>query len=211
LEKIVQETAPVAWSQVVARTLLILVPLTLWGMYVRRFHRRRVWKNPINLACLVGVIVVVVGVGQVLALLGTSLPAQLDAIGYAVPVAVAGLLISILLNANLAFFSVLVVAVYLGMLFDGYQFFLTGLTGGLVSILGVSRVRRRTDLSWAGVKVGLAVLVMGMLWLVLQAGNINQYFERDADHHADQPFSALAGAPDGSGDGYPAAGIEPEE
>jgi cyclic-di-AMP phosphodiesterase PgpH len=174
LEKIVQETAPVAWSQVVARTLLILVPLTLWGMYVRRFHRRRVWKNPINLACLVGVIVVVVGVGQVLALLGTSLPAQLDAIGYAVPVAVAGLLISILLNANLAFFSVLVVAVYLGMLFDGYQFFLTGLTGGLVSILGVSRVRRRTDLSWAGVKVGLAVLVMGMLWLVLQAGNINQ-------------------------------------
>ncbi|HEQ60538.1 MAG TPA: hypothetical protein ENN74_02905, partial [Firmicutes bacterium] len=68
------------WSQAVARALLVLVPLWLWGIYVRR-HHHAVWRDLTQLSCLLALVVLVVGVGQVLSYLSVALEDNLQHIG----------------------------------------------------------------------------------------------------------------------------------
>ena len=169
LTALLREDRSVLWSQMVAWVLLLLVPLVLWAIYVRRYHHA-VWRNMVKLSSLMGVLVLVVAVGQLLLLLEGALGSDLKNIGYALPVALAGVLITILLDGQLALVSVLTLSIYGGLMFGHFNFFLANLVGGLTAIFSMSGLRRRIDLSWTGLRVALAVgFVASLLYWVQRA------------------------------------------
>ncbi len=167
LNEILPKNDSLAWFQGTARGLLIFVPLLLWGIYVRRYHHA-LWRDLTKLACLVGLVVIVVAIGQLLAYLSVALEGNLQHIGYAMPVALAGLLVTILLESQLAFFTVLVLALYSAVLFGQIDFLIVNLIAGLVAIFSTSTVRRRIDITWAGSKVALAACAMATLLYLVQ-------------------------------------------
>lgn len=172
LGEFLRATETIVWSQQIAKCLMLLVPMILLGVYVRRYHHS-VWRNPTTLTCLIGLIVAVVGIGQLLGYLGDALE-NLQHIGYATPVALAGLLITILVNLHLALFTVLVLALYSGILMGGFDFFAVHLIAGLVSIFSVSAIRRRIDLTWAGLKIAVAACGVATLFYLWEMGGIEK-------------------------------------
>ena len=158
LAALYREESTVLWGQVFARILLLLVPLVLFGIYIRRYHHD-IWRDLVNLSCLLGVMVLVIALGRLLAYLG----GDLQYIGYAMPVALTGVLVTILLNAHVAFFSVLILMLYSGLMFQDAGMMLVHLCCGLVAIFSTSGVRRRIDISWTGAKVALTCCGVALL------------------------------------------------
>jgi len=179
LDALRQQGGYPGWGQAVARAFLVLVPLLLWGVYVRRYHHA-VWRDLTQLSCLLALVVLVVGVGQVLSYLSVALEDNLQHIGYAMPVALVGLVGTLLLGPQLSLFTVLIAVLYGGLLFPRVDFILVALTGGMVAIFSTSRVRRRIDITWAGTKVALAACVVATLLYLSQS---NSWTDLRADLH----------------------------
>lgn len=89
-------------------------------------------------------------------------------LGYAVPVATAGMVLAILLDARLASVAVGVTAILVGMMAGNeLRFMFSGFLTGMTGVLSVSRLNRRGDLVRAGLYVSgvatLAALAFGLL------------------------------------------------
>lgn len=88
-------------------------------------------------------------------------------IGYLTPIALAGMLVTMLLNSRTAILTVVVLSVISGIIFHSLPLIILGLIGGLIAILGVSRVSQRTELMRAGLVVGignfLVMIAIGLL------------------------------------------------
>lgn len=178
LDELQRSGGSLSWNQAVARSLLILIPVVLLGFYTRRFHAST-WKDLTRVTSLFALVVLVVSIGKLLSYLSLSLGPAWEYLGYAMPVALAGMLITILLDTHLALFTVIVLALFSAVLFGDLDFFWVNLIGGLVSIFTVSRVRRRIDVTWAGLKVALAasaVATLLYLWRIDHLGELVQNY-----------------------------------
>ncbi|WP_169302512.1 HD family phosphohydrolase [Ammonifex degensii] len=84
-------------------------------------------------------------------------------LGYAVPVAVVGMLLAVLINSRLAVVAVALTALLVGMLADNQlRFALAGMLTGLAGVYGVAKLHRRRDLVRAGMLTGLTGV--GVTW-----------------------------------------------
>lgn len=168
LTAIFEDSRQIFWSHLLARALVLGVPLLLWGVYLRRFHRA-VWRNPVNLSCLLGIVVLIVAMGQLSAYLGVRLLNGETAIGYAVPVALAGLLTTLLLDVQLSFFTIFLLSIYSGLLYEDLGITLVSLTCGLVATFSTTGLRRRMDISWTGAKVALGGSAVALLFYFMRS------------------------------------------
>ncbi len=170
----------ILWSHLLARALILAVPLLLWGSYIRRYHRT-VWRNPVNLSCLLGIVVLIVAMGQLSAYLGVRLLNGENDIGYAVPVALAGLLTTLLLDAQLSFFTVFLLSIYSGILYEDLGMTVVSLTCGLVATFSTTGLRRRMDISWTGAKVALAGSAVALLFYFMRSDPLLSAQSSDAN------------------------------
>lgn len=145
-----------------AGTLIMLLLLfAMLGVYLHQ-HRRDIFRNDAQLALLGLIIVLVTGLAKV----GTFIPWQ--GTGFLVPVGLAGLLVTLLLDSRVALVVTIMLSVMSSALFglDG-RVFAVALAGGVAAVYSVSRVSQRSDLTRAGFIIGgaafLTMVALGLL------------------------------------------------
>lgn len=127
-------------------------------LFYLRQQNRPLFYNSSHLYLLGIVVVLILFVGKAILAINMSRPDFAALVGYIVPVAAAGMLVTVLLDSRVAVLVVSVLAVLVAVMAD-YQlgFGIVGFIGGITGVLGVSRLSQRTDLVRAGIFVGAAV------------------------------------------------------
>lgn len=150
--------------------LIILLSMAFMGVYLYQ-QEPAILRNE-KLLGLLGLIVVLVAA---LAEVASLVP--FEGAGYLIPVGLAGMLIAILLDSHLALLSVVFLSVIVGVVFgQDAKYVMVALASGLAGVFSVSRVSQRSDLTRAGLVVGLATTVtMVTLGLLRAETGLIQY------------------------------------
>src|SRR5690606_17374002 len=134
-------------------------------------HRRKIFESDAQLALLGLVVILVTGLAKV----GTFV--AWEGTGFLVPVGLAGLLVTLLVDSQVAIVVTIMTSAVVAALFglDG-RVFLVALAGGLAAVYSVSKVSQRSDLTRAGFIVGgVAFLTMVTLGLLRSDTFLLQY------------------------------------
>ncbi len=125
--------------------------------------------------------------------------------GFLMPVAMAGILITVLLDARLAVFINLVLAIFLGFTVDWeFSYLLVSFLSGMVAIYSVSSLQRRSDLTRAGFFVaGMNVIAIIAVLLLTKGFHLEYDFLREFS------ISILAGLGNGLFSAVLAIGLLP--
>jgi len=140
------------------------------AVYLRQ-HRRKIFESDAQLALLGLVVILVTGLAKV----GTFV--AWEGTGFLVPVGLAGLLVTLLVDSQVAIVVTIMTSAVVAALFglDG-RVFLVALAGGLAAVYSVSKVSQRSDLTRAGFIVGgVAFLTMVTLGLLRSDTFLLQY------------------------------------
>ena len=133
----------VNYATVLGVATIVLMLMVMMAVYVHQFHRGMMQSQ--SVMALLGLTIVVV---SALAKIASLVP--LEGAGYLIPTAVAGILISVLLDSRLAVMSVIFLGVVVGLVMgQDIKYVLVALSGGLASVFSVSRLSRRSDVTRA--------------------------------------------------------------
>jgi putative nucleotidyltransferase with HDIG domain len=156
------------WVALIGNGLLVILLMVVVLFYLYQ-QNKEIYKNHGHLYLLGIVVIIVMAVAK--AIIAISLPQwpELSVLfGYMAPVAAAGMLIAILLDARLAVLIVAIISFLLMLITDGQtRFGIVGLVGGITGVYSVSRLSQRGDLVRAGLYTGLAnitaILIMQLI------------------------------------------------
>ncbi len=143
--------------------LLIIVGLllTVFGISLGKY-RRNIIASENKLAFVGSTLVVVAFITKVLSFANWAL------IQYLTPIALAGILITMLLDSRTGLLTVVALTIVSGIIFQSLPLVVQGLLGGLIAIICVSRVSQRGELMRAGFIVGvsgfLVMIGFGLLY-----------------------------------------------
>lgn len=130
-------------------------------------------RRPKNLFLLASVILLTVAITRYFLFfippVNQALPnVPLSALEYSIPVALGGLLLTVLFNSRLAFAGALAISILTSFLTSaGLRFFLFSFVGGLTAIFALVGRKDRATLLRAGAMVGLANLYSILVWSLL--------------------------------------------
>lgn len=142
--------------------LLIIVVLLLLLFAVSLYkYQPDIIKSESRLAFVGSVLILVTLIIKILSLINWLL------IMYLTPIALAGMLVTMLLDSRTGYLTVTVLSVISGIIFQSLPLVVQGLIGGLIAILSVSKVSQRSELMRAGFIVGgsnfLVMMAFGLL------------------------------------------------
>jgi putative nucleotidyltransferase with HDIG domain len=142
--------------------LLIIVVLLLLLFAVSLYkYQPDIIKSESRLAFVGSVLILVTLITKILSLINWLL------IMYLTPIALAGMLVTMLLDSRTGYLTVTVLSVISGIIFQSLPLIVQGLIGGLIAILSVSKVSQRSELMRAGFIVGgsnfLVMMAFGLL------------------------------------------------
>lgn len=150
--------------------IFLLVAMLMTAVLIYLYQQNREIYEHAGYLYLLGIIVLVVmGVGKaIIAINVTQWPEFGAQFGYMVPVAAAGMLISILLDSRLAVLMVAVLSLLLGVMTENQlRFGLVGLIGGIAGVYSVSKLSQRGDLVRAGFYTSganvVAIFIVGLV------------------------------------------------
>ncbi|SHI32767.1 HD family phosphohydrolase [Desulfofundulus thermosubterraneus] len=158
----------VPWRILLGSALLVALLMMVVLLYLYQ-QNREIYEHAGHLYLLGIVIVVVLAVGKAITAISIPYWPELgNLVGYMTPIAAAGMLIAILLDARLAMLVVAVMSFLVTLMIDGQVHFgLVALVGGFVGVYSVSKLSQRGDLARAGVYTSAAnivvILIMGLL------------------------------------------------
>ena len=133
--------------------LVLALMMALFGVYLYQY-RRHVLLDEGHLALLGLILVVVAGVIKALSFFPS------EASGYLAPIALATILIAILLDSHVAMMTAVFLSVIVGIAMGlELKFTAIALVSGIAGVLSVRRVGERSDLTRAGLLVGVATVV----------------------------------------------------
>lgn len=132
---------------------ILLLLMAMMAIYMHQFNRP-VLANQSLLALLGLVLVVVTALAKVASLV------DFEGAGFLIPTALAGILISVLLDSHLAVVATVFLAAVVGVVMgQDTKYMMVALTGGLAGVFSVSRVSQRGDVTRAGLIVSLVNFV----------------------------------------------------
>ncbi len=172
--------------------LLILYVIVMFYLFL--FHRD-IWENVTHLTLLSLIVVLTLTFG----LAGRYFS------GYLMPVAMAGILLTVLFSSRLAIFMNIILSLLLGFIVDGeFTFIFITLLGGLVAIYSVSHLQRRFDLTKAGIYVAAVNMVSIIATFLLFKG-----FQLEYEYIREFSIGVLAGIGSGLFSAVMAIGLLP--
>ncbi|MEW6182891.1 MAG: HDIG domain-containing metalloprotein [Bacillota bacterium] len=142
-----------------------VVLLLVGALFYYLFQQHReVYLDPMHLYLISLVIVGVLLVAKIVFAIDirqwTGVTSQL---GYAVPVATAGMLIAILVDSRIALMVVFMTAIFAGLMTDNQlRFVLVGFLTGITGVYSVSHLSRRGDLVRASLYVSVAAILAAL-------------------------------------------------
>ncbi|OUM93926.1 MAG: hypothetical protein BAA04_03520 [Firmicutes bacterium ZCTH02-B6] len=150
-----------SYGQLAGHAVLLALLFAVVGVYLHQ-NRRDILTSERQLLLLGLIVLMVAGLAKVGSFINWQGTALL------VPVGLAGLLVTLLLDSRLAIVVTVILSAMLASLFgfDG-RYFLVGLAGGVAGVYSVSRVSQRSDLTRAGIIVGgacfLTMIALGLM------------------------------------------------
>ncbi|HIE12800.1 MAG TPA: HDIG domain-containing protein [Desulfotomaculum sp.] len=143
---------------------LVVLLLTAALFYYIYQQRREVYLEPAYLYLIALVIVSVLLVAKIILAIDVRQGAEISShLGYAIPVATAGMLLAILLDSRIAAVAVVITAILTGMMTgNDLRFALAGFLTGITGVYSVSRLSRRGDLVRAGLYVSAAAAMASL-------------------------------------------------
>lgn len=174
--------------------LILTIIFLIVGLYLFYFNRD-IYDNVVYLSLLSLIVVLTLLLG---------LAAQFFS-AFFMPLAMAGILITILFEPRLAVLFNVVLAVLLGFVVDGeFIYIVVALLGGLVAIYSVSRLQQRSDLTRAGINVA-AINMFSIVALFL----LNQGFILEYEYLREFSIAVLSGVGNGLFSAVMAIGLLP--
>lgn len=158
----------VPWRILLGSALLVALLMVVVLLYLYQ-QNREIYEHAGHLYLMGIVIVVVLAVGKAITAISIPYWPELgNLVGYMTPIAAAGMLIAILLDARLAMLVVAIMSFLVTLMNDGQVHFgVVALVGGFVGVYSVSKLKQRGDLVRAGVYTSIAnivvILIMGLL------------------------------------------------
>ena len=161
------------WRSVGGIAIIVLVSMAVLAIYVRQYKSKipQIGSKVI----LIGITITLVLVtGKAIFALNLGGLEFNSLAGMLIPVAWATMAVAILVDAELAILTAIIIAVFVGILTDplmrttfGVQTAIVALFGGIVGVYSVSHLSQRSDLARAGIYVGAAnVLTISGLALI---------------------------------------------
>ncbi len=144
-------------------TVLILLLLYLMFVYLKKF-RTQIVENPNQVYLLAVILIITSLISRLFIFLSNALSAftpqiNVSAYSYAIPFALGGMLVTVLIDAQFGvIFSMLVGILAAIQMNNDFIFFLLAAVGGIGAVYGVSHAKQRTTLLTAGLVVGLVNL-----------------------------------------------------
>ena len=127
--------------------------LLLLGYYIKHYQNE-VWKNINQLILIETLIILVVLLAKIISIFQPSYMV------YLVPTAIASILITVLINTQIALIVTAFISFLIALVFGNlYITAAVAFVGGLVGIISVSNVNQRSDLIKAGFNVSLSLVV----------------------------------------------------
>jgi len=127
--------------------------LLLLGYYIKHYQNE-VWKNINQLILIETLVILVVLLAKIISIFQPSYMV------YLVPTAIASILITVLINTQIALIVTAFISFLIALVFGNlYITAAVAFVGGLVGIISVSNVNQRSDLIKAGFNVSLSLVV----------------------------------------------------
>ncbi|MCF8000313.1 MAG: HDIG domain-containing protein [Halanaerobiales bacterium] len=127
--------------------------LLLLGYYIKHYQKE-VWKNINQLILIETLVILVVLLAKIISVFQPSYMV------YLVPTAIASILITVLINTQIALIVTAFISFLIALVFGNlYIAAAVAFVGGLVGIISVSNVNQRSDLIKAGFNVSLSLVV----------------------------------------------------
>ena len=148
--------------------LVILCYLILY--FYLKFYEKTIFNRKPAILLLGVVMVVILLICKLISLISFNMDAELTAqIGYLLPVTAASMVLTVLLDREVAAMCTVVLAVFIGIMMDGSMAFpLMALAGGLTGIITASRLNQRSQFVGASAYITLANLLVvgawGLIW-----------------------------------------------
>lgn len=148
--------------------LVILCYLILY--FYLKFYEKIIFNRKPAILLLGVVMVVILLICKLISLISFNMDAELTAqIGYLLPVTAASMVLTVLLDREVAAMCTVVLAVFIGIMMDGSMAFpLMALAGGLTGIITASRLNQRSQFVGASAYITLANLLVvgawGLIW-----------------------------------------------
>lgn len=133
----------------------VLISYLLVIEYLRRYYRD-IYHNDKQMVLLGLVVMIILVTTRFLNIIQIGDRPEINAlIGYLAPVAAGSMLIAILLDAGVAYFVTMIMALYVGLLTSGSQisFAIVAFVGGMVGVYRVSRLSQTADLARSGLYI----------------------------------------------------------
>ncbi|MCL1976433.1 MAG: HDIG domain-containing protein [Firmicutes bacterium] len=155
--------------------LAIVVLLTaLLGLYLY-FYQPKLFAEDKSVLLLGVILLLIMLLCRLIAFIDFSADAETSAqIGFLLPVAAASMLIAVLLERNLAFFSTAILAVFVSILFkSNASYALVAFGGGLAGILSTTRLNQRSQFVSASIFIALTNVLLIGGWGLLNNQNFS--------------------------------------
>ena len=151
-----------SWPLLAGYMMVVFIFVVLIGVYMYRYAPKVMAKKD-NIILIGSIMLLVIGLTKVETLTNMS--------PYLVPVAMAGMLITILLETKLALVVAMVLSILSALINNnGFNYFFVYLLGSLAGIFSVIRVRHRINLASAGLIIS-GINVIAIFSLQLMEGN----------------------------------------
>ncbi len=174
--------------------LILTIIFLIVGLYLYYFNRD-IYDNVVYLSLLSLIVILTLLLG---------LAAQFFS-AFFIPLAMAGILITILFEPRLAVLFNIILAILIGFVVDGeFIYIVVALLGGLVAIYSVSRLQQRSDLTRAGINVA-AINMFSIVALFL----LNQGFVLEYEYLREFSIAVLSGVGNGLFSAVMAIGLLP--
>lgn len=157
------------WPQI-GLWLLVLLIVSVLVMYIRQLAPA-VYQNNVQLGMLWLIYFLNIAAMKIVSLLQTL---EYSYVGYVAPVAMGSILITILLNANMAYFSAIIFGIAASILFNlngdqlfDFRFGLLFILSSYVAIFSIHQANRRSTIVRSGLMVSLSAIVTIMAMMLL--------------------------------------------
>lgn len=173
LEQLGIQKSPNSSITFVGICIFVLITFLLIIEFLRRYYKEILENDMMML--LIGIIfIIILLITRFITIIKIGDQPEVHALtGYLAPVAAGSMLIAILIDNRLAHFMTMIMAIFVGLLFEGNGLFyaITAFVGGTAGIFQVYRVNQTADLARAGLYIAL-VNIATILTLTLIAGNL---------------------------------------
>lgn len=152
------------WRQILGRAMFALLLIVALSIYLLRLHPT-VWINQRALVAIIALTLTLAATAKILAPMGGSL-------SYLIPTAAAAMLLTVLLNAELATVVTLVLSLVLGFISGSIELATYTFVGGVIAALSLHRVERLAEFVWAGVLVALTNMAVLLAFGLASASRV---------------------------------------